>query len=180
MTMRRLVLAAALAAILASFAAAEAPKGGLKVSAGDIAPPFTLQSSDNQTFSLDGIVKEKPVILVFWSIFCQPCKEEMPVLNALATKYADDASIISVNIDHPRLKGALTAYLKKAGLKFPVLLEQVEGTGDKTVFKTADSFGVKETPTVIGVGPGRKVFLTHVGRMEESDLIAAIEKAPHN
>jgi thiol-disulfide isomerase/thioredoxin len=169
---------ATLIVALASPAGAEQPRGGLKVSAGDIAPSFTLQSSEDRTFSLEGIVKEKPALIFFWSIFCQPCKEEMPVLNSLATKYAADATIISVNIDHPRLKGALTAYLKKADLKFPVLLEQVEGTGEKTVFKTIDAYGIKETPTVIGIGPGKKVFLTHVGRMEESDLIAAIEKAP--
>ena len=176
--MRRFLPCCAIVALLAIPAAAEQSKVGLKVSAGDTAPAFTLQSSENQTFSLDAIVKDKPAILVFWSIFCQPCKEEMPVLNSLAMKYADDASIVSINIDHPRLKGAVGAYLKKAGLKFPVLMEQVEGAGEKTVFKTADSFGVKETPTVVGVAPGRKVFLTHVGRMEEADLVAAIEKAP--
>ena len=44
--------------------------------------------------------KGKIVVVNFWASWCVPCREEMPALDALATKYNSDAfMVLPINLD---------------------------------------------------------------------------------
>ena len=60
-------------------------------------------------------VQNKYVIINFWATWCGPCLKELPVLNALAKKYPDKLTVLSVSYEdsskvipflknHPELK----------------------------------------------------------------------------
>ena len=50
------------------------------------APKFSLKTIDGEPFSLAD-AKGKPVVVNFWSTWCQPCKIEHPVLMNAAEAY---------------------------------------------------------------------------------------------
>ena len=50
------------------------------------APPFALKTIDGEPFSLAD-AKGVPVVVNFWSTWCQPCKIEHPVLMDAAQAY---------------------------------------------------------------------------------------------
>ena len=69
-----------------------------------LAPDFTLPaiSDRNQTITLSAF-RGKTVYLDFWSSWCAPCREALPLLNELREQLAgDDFEIVAVNLDaHP-------------------------------------------------------------------------------
>ncbi|HEX7522886.1 MAG TPA: redoxin domain-containing protein, partial [Candidatus Deferrimicrobium sp.] len=48
---------------------------------GMIAPDFTVFDVEGHPFRLSEEVSRKPVLLLFWSVFCDPCRAEMATLQ---------------------------------------------------------------------------------------------------
>jgi len=47
-----------------------------------------------------GAFKGKALLVNFWASWCVPCREEMPALDALATKYnSDEFMVLPINLD---------------------------------------------------------------------------------
>ena len=48
------------------------------------------------------IQNDKPVLVDFWAPWCGPCKMMAPILEQVATEYADKAAVCKVNTDEHR------------------------------------------------------------------------------
>ena len=69
----------------------------------------------------------KPLLVTFWATWCEPCRDEYPMLNELAKQYApqglkvvgvsmdDDGDLILMRRFLARYKPVFTNYRKKAG-----------------------------------------------------------------
>src|SRR5438874_1268118 len=60
---------------------------------GGQAPDFTLQSVGGGPIRLADL-KGKPVFINFWATWCEPCREEMPAMQAVYEQYRDRGLII--------------------------------------------------------------------------------------
>ena len=59
-----------------------------------------------ENFPTEVLASTQPVLVDFWAPWCGPCKMIAPVLDELATEYADKARNVKVNIeDHQDLAG---------------------------------------------------------------------------
>lgn len=173
---------AALFAVLAcatSFASATPLKadGAVELlSVGSDPIPFTLRSLKGTDVKLQDLLAEKKaVLMIFWSLFCGPCKEELPLIDALAKKYADkDLVVLGINLDgEARGKKPVEKYIEKNNFTFVVLWEVMEGTR----YTTADPYGVAGTPTLLLIGKKGKISHAHVGQEDEAALDKAIQAA---
>ena len=141
---------------------------------GSVALPFSLADIDNKAVSLESFAGKKVVLLAFWSFFCGPCREEIPLLDEVTKKYSKDGvEMLAINLDGPKMDKAVRKYMSSNGFAFRVLWEKIEGPK----YMTADSYGVAGTPTVVLVGKDGKVSWAHVGRAESSKIEAEIKKA---
>src|SRR5687767_8102959 len=89
-------------AVLAAVAASN--RAEAQVAKGDRAVDFTLKDMDGKSLKLSSL-RGKVVLLDFWASWCVPCKKELPVLDAMAAKYAKDKKdvvIVTINIDQDR------------------------------------------------------------------------------
>lgn len=133
---------------------------------GEAAPSFETKDLAGKAFSFDGTgpgVK----MLVFWSIFCEPCREEMPLVQSLLQKYKDKGlSVISVALDGG-LDENIRQFVKQGKYTFTVLLDQEAADGSLVV---AERYMVPGTPTIYVVDTKGKIVFNKVGRASEQEL----------
>jgi peroxiredoxin len=117
------------------------------------APAFDLPRLDaNGKLSLASL-RGKAVVLNFWQSDCQPCKQEMPRLEAAYRRWqAKDLVVVGVDMLDTRSAGR--AFRKRYGATYPMVFDHL---GD-----TAAPFGVWNTPQTF--------FLDRHGRILERVL----------
>jgi peroxiredoxin len=138
-----------------------APVAQAAVTAQAIAPDFTLKGSDGRNLRLQE-QRGQVVLVNFWATWCGPCRQEMPHLNRLYSKYHDSGfTLLGVNIDDdPRTAANAAARL---GLKFPVLLD-----ADKAVSKLYDLGSMPATVLIDRDGRVRYLHRGYREGMEEA------------
>jgi peroxiredoxin len=86
------------------------------------APNFILPGLDGQKVSLTDF-RGKIVFLNIWATWCAPCVAEMPSMEKLYQELKDeDFEILAVSVDESGA-GAVSPFVEKYKLGFPVLLD---------------------------------------------------------
>jgi thiol-disulfide isomerase/thioredoxin len=79
---------------------------------GSEAPGFVLQDRNRKKVALSDF-KGKPVLLGFWTTYCQSCLSEMELLKPLYEKYHDRMNFVSISADKEFMKMLFFLKLKK-------------------------------------------------------------------
>jgi peroxiredoxin len=93
----------------------------------EAAPDFLLLDPSGNMLRL-GDLRGHPIILHFWSTWCEPCRAELPTLEALTHQITDSGVIlVVVAIDTEADAARIRRYAHDLGVSFPVYLAR-EGT----------------------------------------------------
>ncbi|MBS1244371.1 MAG: thioredoxin [Deltaproteobacteria bacterium] len=139
---------------------------------GMIAPDFTLPDIEGHPFGLSEEVSRKAVLLLFWSVFCDPCRAEMADLQKMQDRYAGrDLTVVAVAVDGAPLRNIVGGFARQEGYTFTVLVDELDAMG---MWKAADAYGVAVTPTLLLLGKGGTVALRKGGRVREDELEKAV------
>jgi len=89
--------------------------------AGQSAPDFALKSSSGENLRLSEY-RGDVVMVNFWATWCGPCRQEMPLLDQLYSRYQRVGfSLLGVNIDDNASKAM--DMVSELGVSFPVLFD---------------------------------------------------------
>ncbi|GAB1269628.1 TlpA disulfide reductase family protein [Aurantivibrio infirmus] len=139
-----------LALIMSSFAITSA-NAATKLEG--VAPDFTLPSNKNENIRL-AEQRGEVIMINFWASWCGPCRQEMPILDELYSKYSRAGfKILGVNVD-ANVDDANKA-LKKIPVTFPVLFD--------TENKISELYDVSAMPTTIMIDRDGKMRYLHKG-----------------
>jgi len=106
---------------------------------------FELKSLDGKAVSLETF-RGKPLAMNFFASWCDPCREEMPLLNQLASKANKEGyAILGIAVEDTR--AAVTQYIDEAKIGFPVALDL-----NSTVKRAYRIFGPPATFFIDGKG----------------------------
>jgi peroxiredoxin len=139
---------------------------------GMIAPDFTVLDVEGHPFRLSEEVSRKPVLLLFWSVFCDLCRAEMATLQRAQDKYAGrDLTVVAVAVDGEPLRNIIGGFARQEGYTFKVLVDELDAM---EIWKVADAYGVAVTPTLLLLEKGGKVLLRKGGKIREDELEKAV------
>ena len=165
------------ASVTGPVGAAEAPASGDFIAGFDAAvppavkipdrvPDVSLQDRSGKLTSIkswDG----KALIINFWATWCQPCRREIPLLNALNSRWADrGVAVIGIAVDH---RDSVMAYADELKIAYPLLI------GEQDALEAAAAFGVDSPAFPFTVFTDRRgeVVALFVGELHQAqaDLI---------
>ena len=179
---RALRAAAALALALFAAPARSAAADLDLLPVGAAAPMFESEDPDGAPFALAEALQREPVLLVFWSLFCGSCMEELPILEQEQPKYAGKVQIVAVNLDEAPRARNVKQVAKQRGFTFRLLLNKVEkkaadGSVVKKEFEIDKAYKVKATPALYLVNRDGTIAFAHVGPMNPDELAEVVAKA---
>lgn len=133
------------------------------VELGRYAPDFTLTDLNGEAVSLSDW-RGQVVLLNFWASWCAPCRQEMPLLQATYTAYADDGLVVlAVNMGEEKRR--VENFAVDLALTFPVLADEEITVG--TLYR------VRGVPTTFFIDRDGVIRQRYVGPLS-ADVLASI------
>ena len=107
---------------------------------------FQVPAQDGSIQKLsDYVAKGKITVVDFWASWCQPCRAEIPKLQALKAKHGDQFDVLGVAVwDNPDDTRKAIEELK---ITWPVII------GTQKLTEPTDLYGIKGIPHIIIFGP---------------------------
>ncbi len=128
------------------------------------APPFELVTLDGFPLNFETL-HGFPIVINFWATWCEPCKVEIPALQAVYDMYKNRGlRIIAINVGET-LEIART-WVEKLSMRFDVLLDPTASV--------AGLYQLRGQPSTFVVAPDGKISQIFYGPITQSALEAAL------
>jgi thiol-disulfide isomerase/thioredoxin len=116
-------------------------------------PPFLVNDIDGNIVSTASW-RGKVVLLNFWATWCPPCRDEIPEMVELQSRYKDRLQVVGVSMDDSPPE-EVREFARQIGITYPVVM------GSRAI--EAEYGGVPALPTSFVIGPDGGVVQKHVG-----------------
>lgn len=104
----------------------------LAVSQGTSAPSFQIVTLDGTEIDLQEYAEKGPVLLFFWSTWCEYCKHEMGAIQDLKSEYdSEGLQILGVNPGWRDNEQRARSFQDKYGADLPLAFDQSGSLGQK-------------------------------------------------
>ena len=128
--------------------------------AGNMAPGFSLKSTDGKEYSLDALMQRGPVVAAFFKISCPVCQFTFPFLERLYKRYGGDGvTFLGISQDDAR---ATKQFAQEYGVTFPVL-------PDEDGYPVSNAYGLTTVPTIFLINADGRVRISSAG-FDREDL----------
>jgi thiol-disulfide isomerase/thioredoxin len=110
-----------------------------------------------------------PIVVNFWSSTCSPCRQEMPAIAKVATKFAGRVDFIGVDTFDSPTAGA--SFASATGVHYPL------GSDPKGTL--ASRYGVSGLPTTFFVSPRTQIVGMNLGALTATRLVQLLAELFH-
>jgi cytochrome c biogenesis protein CcmG/thiol:disulfide interchange protein DsbE len=141
------------------------PRGVSNQLEGKLAPDFTLTTMEGSPVTRSNLTGA-PVVLNFWSTWCQPCRVEHPHLQQAAQVYGA-RGVRFFGVLYNDTPEAARPFLARNGSLFPTLLDPSQ--------RVAIDFGVAGVPETFILHPDGRIVRKFIGPVSFADLSAVLE-----
>jgi cytochrome c biogenesis protein CcmG/thiol:disulfide interchange protein DsbE len=139
------------------------------------APDFTLPLvangqgvGDGGQVRLSGL-RGHAVLLDFWATWCEPCRIEAPIVDAVSRRWRDQGVVVvGVDTDGPD-QGDPRAFARARGLTYPIARD-TSGAAQR-------AFDVEVLPTLVVISSQGKIMALRTGITGSDELEQLVRKA---
>lgn len=137
-----------------------------------IADFFNKELNDNDGHPFDlARLKGKTLVVNSWATWCTPCREEMPELSRLQTKYvANGVQIVGIAVDSA---DNVSSFAKSYPVTYPLLIADARGA---ELTRQLGNLRLA-LPYSVVLSAKADVLMTRLGRIPEPELDALLQKA---
>lgn len=140
-------------------------------SLGAPAPAYTAINLDGAAVRLDSL-RGSVVVLNVWATWCEPCRDEIPQLQALHDSLAPRGlTMLGVSIDEPGMGAEVSDFTRTHGMTYPIWLDPSRDVAAQFL-----TIGVPETFVIDRQGTIRFRLIGAL-RRGDTTLVAAIRRA---
>lgn len=132
---------------------------------GALAPDATVWTLQGKPARL-AMFYRRPLVLNFFATWCVPCKAELPLLQRRYTQLRRKGLLV-VGVDQEEGATEVSAFVKRSGVTFPVVVDKGEGTL---------TFDIHAIPTSIFIDASGVVRAIHVGELSAANLDEDVAK----
>ncbi len=125
---------------------------------GEPAPDVHLELLDGSTLSISDM-DDQVVVLSFWSPDCQPCRDQLPGLQAVWQEY-QTRDVVIVGISLPSLAAGVAEVAGASGITYPLALDGAAPA----------QYGITGVPETFVIEPGGHVAHFHIGAVTADTL----------
>lgn len=137
----------------------------LRYELGDVIHDFTITACDGTEYKISDLLKEKQaVVLNFWYLECQPCKNEFPYLQEAYEGYSDSIEVLAMNPVNDDAD-AIAAYQTENGLTFPMAAVDIAWQ---------DVMQLQAYPTTVVIDRYGTISLIHMGSITNKETFEEI------
>jgi len=130
------------------------------------APDFALDTLNGERIRLNDL-RGAHVIINFWATWCEPCRVEMPDLDALARQYAGELVVLGVNVRES--SSLITTFLNDVPVSFPILVNPPDSV--------LTDYVVIGLPQTLLIDPEGIVIFRTFGPIERAAFIEVLNDA---
>jgi peroxiredoxin len=135
---------------------------------GATAPDFKLRDINEKIYALSDL-HGRPVIVNFWATWCEPCRSELPTIQAAYARLQKAApgpgpglEVLGVAVDSD--PSIVSSFQREFGLQFPLLPDETGQGGVKDLYR------VGPIPTSFFIDRQGIVRAVKIGALQEQDL----------
>ena len=138
---------------------------------GQTAPHYSAVSLNGDSVSLEQL-RGRVVLLNVWATWCHPCREEIPVLQALHARYAPQGlELVGVSVDARGEEDTIREFATDFRMTYPLWLDP-----DERIQSTFLAIGVPATFLIDREGVLRWRYVGPV-RANDTTLVRQLERA---
>lgn len=129
------------------------------------APDFELTTFDGQTIRLSAL-RGQVVVINFWASWCQPCRQEAPILEGTWREYRD-RGVVFIGVDYLDTETEARAYLAEFNNTYP--------NGPDLGTRIAQAYRIKGVPETYFVDRKGQLQGVFIGPLNQEELHRRIQ-----
>jgi len=136
-------------------------------------PAAALRPIDGAAFQdLVRDAQGRPLVVNFWATWCEPCRQEIPALQALHVERGGKVRVVGVSVDDPGREEVVRRFLASQGVSFPQYIRS--DSDDESFIAAVDPEWNGAVPaTFVYDGTGRR-SVRLIGQQDRESLDSAL------
>lgn len=122
---------------------------------GQLAPDFSVTTTDGKQISLSQFRNQQPVLVYFWATWCPFCRKDFSIVKDIYPKYSDKVRFLAIDLDTSETSDIIQQYkneMRLDGIDFAPGNAQV--LSDYQITHTTTKYAIGKNGVILYKGSG--------------------------